>query len=96
MNKDLRNSLLISILYVGSGTLALLFANSSNTLIPLVLLLTIPVTVISFGIAYTQAESTMLILAVQLIVFLLFWAFLYGRFKKRTMTGTNELNSKTD
>lgn len=86
MNKDLRNSFSIAFLYVGLGTLALMFVNSSNILVPIILLLTIPVTFIGFGIAYMESDSTMLILIVQLIVFLLFWAILYNRFKKKART----------
>jgi hypothetical protein len=94
MNKDLRNSFLIALLYVGSGTLALMFANSSNILVPIILLITIPVTFIGFGIAYTEADSTMLILLVQLIVFLIFWAILYSRFKKRTARAAKAISKK--
>ena len=85
MNKDLRNSLLASFLYVGLGTLALLFINSSNPLVLITLLLTIPVTFIGFGIAYMEGgDSTLLILAVQFFMFLVSWAILHKIFKKRT------------
>jgi hypothetical protein len=84
MDKNLRNSFLIALAYVGSGTLALLFIYSTNPLVPLVLLLTIPVTFISGAIAYTEKDSTLPIIIVQLVMFLLLWAILYNRFKKRT------------
>jgi hypothetical protein len=84
MNKDLRNSFLISFLYVGSGTLALLFMNLTDKFVLFVLTLTIPVNFIGFGIAYTEQNSTLPIIIVQLAVFLLFWRILYRRLKKRT------------
>ena len=84
MNKDLRNSFLIALIYVGSGTLALLYMNMTNIFILIILLLTIPVNFIGFGIAYTERDSTMLIMMVQLFMFLLSWAILYKIFKKRT------------
>ena len=84
MNKDLRNSFLISFLYVGSGTLALLFMNLTNIFVLIILLLTIPVNFIGFGIAYTEQNSTLPIIIVQLVMFLLLWRILYSRFKKRT------------
>jgi len=84
MNKDLRNSFLISFLYVGSATLALFLMNLTNIFVLITLLLTMPVNFISFGIAYTEKNSTLPIIIVQLGMFFLFWAILYSRFKKRT------------
>lgn len=84
MNKDLRNSFLISLVYVGTGTLALLFIYSTNVLVPIVLLLTIPVTFIGGAIAYTEKDSTLPIIIVQVVMFLLFWRIIYSWFKKRT------------
>lgn len=84
MNKDLRNSFLIAFTYVGSATLALLFMNMTNILVLITLLLTLPVSFISFGIAYTEKDSTLAIIIVQLIMFLSLWAILYYRFKKRS------------
>lgn len=87
MNKDLRNSFLISFAYVGAGTLALLFIYSTHVLVPIVLLLTIPVTFIGGAIAYTEKDGTLPIMIVQLVMFLLFWRILYIMFKKRTARG---------
>lgn len=83
MNKDLRNSFLIAFAYVGAGTLALLFIYSTNALVPFVLLLTIPVTFISGAIAYTEKDSTLMILVTQLLMFFITWAILYRILKKR-------------
>ncbi|HEU5290566.1 MAG TPA: hypothetical protein VFU05_08000 [Cyclobacteriaceae bacterium] len=82
MNKDLRNSFLISFAYVGLGTLALLFINSSSVVVPIILLITVPVTFIGFGIAYMESNSIVAILLTQAIVFLIFWAVLYRILKK--------------
>lgn len=91
MNKNLRNSFLIAFLYVGSGTLALLFMNLTNIFVLMVLLLTIPVTFIGGAIAYTEKDSTLPIIIVQLVMFLLFWRILYGIFKKRTVRAAKRL-----
>lgn len=84
MNKALIKSFLIVFLYVGMGTVALLFLNSSSILVPIGLLLTIPVTFISFGVVYIEGgDSTMLVLIVQMFMFLLTWLIVYGVLSKR-------------
>jgi hypothetical protein len=84
MNKELRNALFVALAYVGVGTLGLIFIKSGNILIPFVLLITIPVTFVGFGIAYTESDSTVLILVVQLAMLLITWRILYGIFRRRT------------
>ncbi len=74
-------SLIISIIYVGIGTLSLLSLypqSPINTVIAwLGLLLTLPVTFIGFGIMYTEPDTLNSILLTQLILFFLFWFLTY-------------------
>ncbi len=84
MNKELVKSFLIAFAYVGAGTTALLCIFSTNILVLIVLLVTIPVTFIGSVIAYTEKDSTLPIIVVQLVMFFLFWRILYRFFKKRT------------
>ncbi len=77
MNRGLIITFLIAFLYVGIGTGALFFINSSSILVPIALLLTLPVSFVGFGIAYSEYDSQILILIVQFFVFLLTWAILY-------------------
>ncbi|UII27578.1 hypothetical protein LVD15_03895 [Fulvivirga maritima] len=78
MNKELKKSFIISFLYVGLGTLALLFVNSSSLIVSIILLLTIPVTFVGFGITYMEgSDSLLVILIVQILIFLTFWRMMF-------------------
>lgn len=74
-------SLVISLVYVGIGTLSLLSLYPQSPIGTVIawlgLLLTLPVTVISFGIMYTESDSLNSMLITQLIVFFVFWFLAY-------------------
>jgi hypothetical protein len=79
-----KNSLNISLIYVGFGTLLLFVPGSNNELIATIhsglVLLTIPVAIVGWIITYTKADRPILImLGIQLLSFLAFWfiAFRY-------------------
>lgn len=82
-------SLIISLVYVGIGTLSLLSLYPQSPIGTeiawLGLLLTLPVTFISFGIMYTESDSLNSILLTQLIVLFIFWflAYLFLTIKKK-------------
>lgn len=86
--QELKKSFLISFVYVGFGTLSVL---SSIPSFPLSgpwavfgVLLTFPVSIFSFGIAYADSTLTGLILIVESIVFLLFWILLFWYLIRRS------------
>jgi len=87
MKRIVRNSFLISISYVGVGTICALglypdsFFHSDFSLIGI--LITMPVSFLAFGIAYSESDSYLLILIVQFIVFLIFWYLIYRYMKKK-------------
>lgn len=95
-NKALKNSLNISIVYVGLGTTCLFAITSpalmENEIVSMLfmipLLLAMPVTFIGFGILYGGGENSIgYALLAQVIVFVLFWFIAYlilvGRYKKK-------------
>ena len=84
-------SFCISLIYVGLGTVSLFLAASSpkifaenefmQVLTLLILLVTFPASIISFGVLYAGGENVKVIaFAVQLIVFLIFWFGIYRYF----------------
>ena len=77
------NSLLLSLIYVGAGTI-LLFVKPNETYDMLVLVATLiclPATFISAAIIYTDGmESLGIILGVQVIMFLIYWLVIYRLF----------------
>lgn len=79
--KSLMVSLLISLFYVGLGTISLLALYPSSPIFGewslYTTLLTFPVSFIGFGIAYAEPNNIPLLLFVQLVVFLLFWLIIY-------------------
>jgi len=80
-SKILINSLFISFIYVGLGTVSVLSAYPSSPLyggwvLP-VMLLTLPVNVFSFGIMFSDYTAFGSVLIVQSIVFLIFWFLLF-------------------
>ncbi len=86
-NSTLVKSFIISFLYVVLGTVAVLSGYPSSPLygewVSTALLLTLPVSVISFGIAFADATAFWSVLMVQLIVLLIFWRIVFKIMYKR-------------
>ena len=82
-----KKSLVFSICYVGFATIAL-FSMFPESLLHgdwalMSLLITFPVSIISFGVIYSGAEnSQLIILVIQIVMFLLTWYLLYKSFKR--------------
>ena len=83
---NLKYSFIVSLVYVGTGTLALLGMSVPSLnenillslLIPLINLITMPVCFLGFGLLYGGGrESWPEILKVQFVVFLAFWFIVY-------------------
>jgi hypothetical protein len=74
-----KNAFVISFLYVGLGTLLLLSLRSSSggELTYIGLLITLPVTIIGFGIMYAAREPYLMLFFVQMIMLLISWAVVY-------------------
>lgn len=84
MNIDKQNfkkSFIVSLLYVGLGTISLLGVYPSDPFYSdwsiVGLLITIPVSFIGFGVIYMEANSYTLLLFVQSLVFLLLFFIVY-------------------
>jgi putative Ca2+/H+ antiporter (TMEM165/GDT1 family) len=92
-----KKSLLITLAYVGTGTVALLIMCSGmdnpgdiiNGLLAIILLVTIPVTCISFGVAYSDKHPVHLILLIQSIIFLIFWAVTFFILNRKNKINPN-------
>ncbi len=93
MNKLKSNALIksffISFSYVGLGTISILsvyphdFFSFFGNLRVLMLLLTLPVNFISFGIRFMDDERILLVLFIQFFVFLLFWLIVFKCLSKK-------------
>jgi hypothetical protein len=88
--KALKKSFFITLAYVGSGTVAVMCLGLNGDsgafiagLITIILLLTIPVTCISFAFMYANPHAYGQVLLVQSIMFLLFWLILFSIIYKR-------------
>jgi hypothetical protein len=95
--KLLIKSFIISLGYVGLGTLSVLSIYPSSPLygswvLP-TQLLTLPVSIWSFGIVFEDADAFVSVLVVQSIVLLLFWYFLFRWLTRRYKNKTQKLNS---
>ena len=82
MNKAiLYKSALVSFLYVGFGTISILGMYPQSPiyweLSYLGFLVTLPVSVLGFGIIYMESENYSLVLSVQAGMFFLFWFLVY-------------------
>jgi hypothetical protein len=110
INKAKKESLYISILYVGLGTISLL-AIASPTLMEVefisilftsIFLLTMPVSFLGFGILYAEGQDGMgYALLAQMIVFLIFWFISYRFILERKRRGflktkNREIERSTD
>jgi len=92
-NRAIKNALSISFFYVGLGTVSVLSVYPDSLLygdwIYIGLLLTLPVSVISFGVMYADPDGYLLVLIVQVVTFFVFGFILYryllNRYKRRTL-----------
>jgi len=79
--KAIRASLIISVLYVGLGTVSILSIDPefflSGDWAWFSYLLTLPVSIVGFLIMYTEKEYLGLLIPTQLIVFAIFWFLMY-------------------
>ena len=100
----MRKSFYISILYVGFGTLSLLAIASPaimeveliSILFMLILLLTMPVSFIGFGILYGEGQDGMgYAMLAQMIVFVIFWFITYQILLANEKKRLNIQNRKT-
>jgi uncharacterized membrane protein len=91
-------SLIISLAYVGLGTISLLSGYPSSPLygdwvLP-IMLLTLPVSVWSFGIVFADSHAFWAVIIVQTIVFLIFWLLLFRWMQKKSKKKIfNEIDS---
>ena len=76
--KAKNNSFIISLIYVGIGTIAVLcsYPPYYGDWVLFALLITFPVSIFSFGIMIAGEYYTIVII-IQLIIFLVFWYFSY-------------------
>ena len=82
---------------MGSGTITLLIMCSDmdnpgdiiNGLLTLVLLVTIPVTCISFAVIYADKHPVHAVLLIQSIMFLLFWLVAFAIFNRKNKINSN-------
>ena len=91
----LKKSFIITLLYVGSGTISVLYMGSNNPLnefiddtLTILLFLTIPVTCISIAIMYS-APNYGAVLIVQSIIFLLFWLAAFSILNRKNKINSN-------
>ena len=86
-NRAFNNSLVMSLAYVGLGTLSVLSLYPSFPLSGewawIGVIVTFPVSFIGFGIAYMEPDNYVTILLIQLLVFGLFWFISYRVLLKR-------------
>jgi hypothetical protein len=94
--KAKKKSLLISILYVGLGTIAVLcsYPPFYGDWVLIVLLITFPVSILSFGILIAGKYYTAVVI-VQLIIFAFFW-YLYYSFLLRKYNKEFNIKSSND
>ena len=80
-SRAFNNSLIISMAYVGLGTLSVLSLFPSFPLSGqwawIGVLITFPVSFIGFGIAYMEPDNYVVVLLAQAVVFGLFWFIVY-------------------
>jgi hypothetical protein len=83
---EFKKAFYISFFYVGLGTLSILSLDPSFFLYgPWAFwgyVITLPVSIFSFGVAYSGNGASTTILIIQSIVFLIFWFLLYRYFLK--------------
>jgi ABC-type spermidine/putrescine transport system permease subunit II len=95
----IKKSFLITLAYVGAGTLTLLIMCSGtgdlgdfiNGLLTIILLVTMPVTCISFGIVYSNSHAIGSVLLVQSAMFILCWVILYYWFSQKMKGSESDL-----
>jgi|SRR5882672_9056400 len=96
-NKAMRNSLAIAFFYVGFGTVSVLSVYPDSFLfgdwVYVGLLITLPVSIISFGIMYAEPNGYLMVLLVQLLIFLTFWFIIY-KYLMNKYTSAERLEKK--
>jgi hypothetical protein len=96
-NKAFKNSLTISVLYVGLGTLAVLSVYPASPLsggwVIFALLLTLPVSVVGFGLMYADKDGYLLAFLAQVVTFLIFWVIVYRILLKKYRKQARESES---
>lgn len=79
--KAFKNSLVVAILYVGLGTVSAMSVYPDSPLhgdwIYVGLLVTLPVSIVAFGVMFAEPDGYFLVLIVQVVIFLLFWLIVY-------------------
>jgi hypothetical protein len=101
MNQELKTkakkiSFLISVFYVGVGTLSVLSMDPDFILAGdwawFGYLLTLPVSIMGFAIMYTESDYVQLLIVTQSIVFLIFWFVVYRVLLKRYIRKNRKMN----
>jgi hypothetical protein len=93
----IKKSFLITLAYVGLGTVTLLIMCSDidnpgdiiNGLLIIILLVTIPVTCISFAVMYSDKHPVHSVLLIQSIIFLLFWLIAFFILNRKNKINSN-------
>ena len=80
-------SFLVSLVYVGLGTISVLCLAPNPPLdgdfMIIILALTLPVNFISVGVMYADSSATRIVLIIQMVYFLIFWLIVYFILKRR-------------
>ena len=98
--QHIKRSLIISLVYVGLGTISVLSMYPDSPLfgswVIFALFITLPVNFISIGVMYADPKAIVLVLIIQLAYFLLFWFIVYSiikrRYKRRAIIDPQLLN----
>ena len=94
---SIKKSFLITLAYVGTGTVTLLIMCSGmdnpgdiiNGLLTIILFVTIPVTCISFAVIYSDKHPVHSVLMIQSIIFLLFWLITFYIINRKNKINSN-------
>ena len=85
-NKAIVSSFMVTLFYVGLGT-AMLFIKTGNEYIQLaqflIILITMPAIVVSFGIMYADGQAIAAVVVAQTVMFFICWYILYRFFLQR-------------
>ena len=91
VSHNIKKSFLVTLVYVGVGTLCVLpnpyFRDSEflSDLMTFLMLATLPVNFVSLGIMYADQNAVTSILIVQLVFFFVFWLISFLILKRRTI-----------
>ncbi|NBA86177.1 hypothetical protein GVN16_10420 [Emticicia sp. CRIBPO] len=83
--RALKNAFLISLGYVGLGTVSVLcvYPPYYGDWVLIGLLVTFPVSILSFGIMHAEADAYNIVLFVQFIIFLFCWLLAFRYLRKK-------------